>query len=419
MRKISLFLFLLSSVSFAQEFSLQDCYEYAIKNHPDISNSTIEKEKEKQKNSLTKKDWLPTIGSGFSQGGSLGRNIDPFSNDVVTRGIHYNSLGLNASMTLYNGGKFGYFNKKQKENEKLSGYSYMEYIQGKKREIANLFYQVLMDRSAIKIQENRLEEIEIQKLELEELIKEGMKPKSDMLEIELLQDQEAFNLRRAKNVAGNSLFKLSTAIFYKNQKDFQIKEATLSQRKNQNSFFQRSPQFLKLISQRSINSIDGNILKSNYLPTLSFSINSGTSYSSAAPAEFTLGRQLNSNFGQYASFSLNFPIFSKGQKSNYLELNRLEKLQIENNLIAQQNSIEAEVVLLESELTLSKSELQSLDEQLKSLNTIQEVQKEKYKEGLITLTELNIWQNKYYQAQINIKVAEYQNKLLLALLALY
>jgi outer membrane protein len=419
MRNVFYFLFLLSTFSHAQELSLEDCFEYAIKNDPELSNKNIDIEKEKQKTILTKKDWLPTIGSGFSQGGSLGRNIDPYSNDVVTKGIHYNSLSLNSSLTLYNGGKYSIANKKQVQNEKIAGYNHTEFIRIKKRKVVNLFYQVLMDRAAIEIQENRLTDIKTQKIELEELIKEGMKPQTERLQIDLLEEQELFNLRKAKNLAENSLFQLSSALYYKNQKSLEIKETKLNERSGPSSFFQRSPEFLKLIAQRRINGIEGNILKSNYLPTLSFNLNNGTSYSSAAPAEFTLGRQLNSNFGQFASFSLNFPIFSKSQKSNYLEINRLEKLQIENNILAHQNSIESEVYLLENELKLSKNELKSLNEQLQSINAILAVQKEKYKEGLITLTELNIWQNKYYQAQINIKVAEYQNKALQALLALY
>jgi outer membrane protein len=418
MKNLFYFLFFLSTFSQAQKLSLEDCYEYAIKNHPELSNKTIDIEKEKQKTELTKKDWLPTIGTGYSQGGSLGRNIDLYSNDVVTKGIHYNSLSLNSSITLYNGGKYGISNKKQKENQNLSQYNYLEAIQVKKREIVNLFYQVLMDRAAIEIQENRLLEIESQKADLEELIKEGLKPKSDLLEFELLQSQEVFNNERLKNVLKNNLQRLSNALFYKKSSSLDITDSNINKSLN-HGFFQCSPQFLRLLAQQSINNIDRNLLKANYLPSINLNINSGTSYSSAAPPQFTLGKQLNSNLGQYASFSLNFPIFNKGQRVNYQEMNRLEKVQIQNSLNAQKNILESEVELIESELELSTIQLQSLNNQILSHKTIQEVQKEKYLEGLITYSELNTWQTRYYQAQIDLKIAEYQNKILLALLALY
>jgi len=82
---------------------LDECIAFALKKHPTIQNtkSTIEIRKEEYQ--IARKEALPNISGSLSQGGSLGRNIDPFSNSFVTNAINFNSASLSNSFTIFNG----------------------------------------------------------------------------------------------------------------------------------------------------------------------------------------------------------------------------------------------------------------------------------------------------------------------------
>jgi outer membrane protein len=52
-----------------------------------------------------KYNQLPSLGGNINQAASFGRSINPYTNGYDSRNINYNNVGLNANMTLFNGGQ--------------------------------------------------------------------------------------------------------------------------------------------------------------------------------------------------------------------------------------------------------------------------------------------------------------------------
>ena len=52
-----------------------------------------------------KYNQLPSLGGNINQSASFGRSINPYTNGYDSRNINYNNVGLNANMTLFNGGQ--------------------------------------------------------------------------------------------------------------------------------------------------------------------------------------------------------------------------------------------------------------------------------------------------------------------------
>jgi len=53
----------------------------------------------------SKYNQLPSLGGNINQAASFGRSINPYTNGYDSRNINYNNIGLNASLTLFNGGQ--------------------------------------------------------------------------------------------------------------------------------------------------------------------------------------------------------------------------------------------------------------------------------------------------------------------------
>ena len=52
-----------------------------------------------------KYNQLPSLGGNINQAASFGRSINPYTNGYDSRNINYNHVGLNANLTLFNGGQ--------------------------------------------------------------------------------------------------------------------------------------------------------------------------------------------------------------------------------------------------------------------------------------------------------------------------
>ena len=393
----------------SQQMSLGDCIDYAIKNHPDIRNANVEKRIVEENTNISRKERLPNLTGSFSQSGSLGRNIDPFSNDVITQGIYYSALGFGSSISLYNGGKGKLEISNSLIREKMNAWDVQTIIADKKREILTLYLQALVSKANIQIRKLRKEEMEKQLEKLDELILEGFKSKSDRLEVELTQLEVDYGLAQVENTNQNDIIKLKAAIFYDFQSAINLKEPELTFPDTTGGLqFAQTPIYYKTIEQLKSTEIDNDLLKAQYKPSVNLNLNWGTSFSSAAPSEFSLGKQLNYNFGQFGSVSMSLPIFNKSQKKHYFQINQLKKMQVENNLRNYENEFLRETEQLANEIELGKEKIRNMEKQLDVFNGLIEFETEKYFEGRITYNELNTWQNKLDEARLNLKLAKYQ-----------
>ncbi len=87
----------------AERLTLEECVQIALQNNPQIKQAGLQVAA--NQNNLIQSKWQrwPSLGFNASQGFSLGRNIDPFTNQFVQQNISFNNYGLNANVTLFNG----------------------------------------------------------------------------------------------------------------------------------------------------------------------------------------------------------------------------------------------------------------------------------------------------------------------------
>jgi outer membrane protein len=399
-------LFFFSESLKAQNWTLRECIQTALENHPDIKLSDINESEAERNLKITRKNNLPVISSSIAQGGSLGRNIDPFTNGVITRGIFYNSIGLNASVPIYDAGR-----NKAEIKKNISGIAASKYESDLakrelKKSVINVFFGVLAEQRRVLIAERAYQEIVKQEEVIISLIKEGIKPSSELLEIQLLKEQEHINYETALSNLEIVVFQLNSLIF---NREFPIRRVMYEKRELNSKLltgFDRTPEHKLLMEKKKMNVYELQQLKARIKPQVNLNFNTGTSYSSAAPEEFTLARQLNYNFGQYASLGVTIPVFNKNQLKDQQELRRLADLKIDQQFRKEKQLTDSYLHGISLEVEQNEKRLESYERQISSAHTVLKNQGEKFKEGLITLIELDAWRQRLYNLQAEYTLTE-------------
>jgi outer membrane protein len=406
--------------SSAQRMSLDECISYALKNHPAIKNAKSTVEIRKEEYEITRKEALPSVSGSVSQGGSLGRNIDPFSNSFITNAINFNSASLNSSFTIFNGFRQRYEQATKELLIRGAAYDALALEWNTKQSVIESYYAYLLSLEAIKLKKQQLKDIETQLSGLSELVKEGQLPRTTYDEQLVQLFSEESNMLQLQNGVKNSLLNLSTVMFWNKTDSLKI-DTTLTN--NSTNFsrlnLQRQPNFLKAINDISISRYNGELNLIRFKPTISFNANIGTAYSSAAPDEFTFFRQLNTNFGQFAGLSLAVPIYNKGQRKHVVITNRLANIIAERNKDVALFELEQQTKSIDNDLNLANARIQQLRKQIEVSEKVYSAAYGKYKEGIINTLELSQRQTSSYQTVLSLKVEEINKSLLVKVLELY
>ena len=83
--------------------TLEQCIALAVENQPALRQSVLQKQVAENTLEQTRKSQLPIV-SGFSnQGLNVGRNVDPYTNNIVNAQIATNNAGIGLNWTIFNG----------------------------------------------------------------------------------------------------------------------------------------------------------------------------------------------------------------------------------------------------------------------------------------------------------------------------
>lgn len=145
-----------TNTTLLSKWPLERCIEYARDNNLQISEAELNERLAKLIWEQSKTSRLPSLNADATVGESYGRSIDPTSNQFVTRGFLYNTLGLSSQALL-----FGWFQKKhQIEQNRLGIISANELFLQLKDDVslnvATGFLRVLLARDQVKINESQL-----------------------------------------------------------------------------------------------------------------------------------------------------------------------------------------------------------------------------------------------------------------------
>ncbi|MBT8317838.1 MAG: TolC family protein [Lutibacter sp.] len=407
-------------------WSLDECIAYAIDNNITVKEATLNKNIAEVDYNKSKSSRLPNLFGSASQSFSSGNSIDPITSDFVTDQINSTNVGINSSMTLFQGNQL---TNQIKQNKLLLEQSIFQEEVEKNNIVLSIletYLQTLYSKESITIAENNLAASEKEVLRAQARLDAETIALSDYTEAQSQAATNKYNVISAKNNYQQYIITLKQLLELPLTEDFEIDTINenldlINIELNKIDIYNNALRTLPELKASNLN-IKANekeleIAKSAYLPSLSLSASAGSGYTSINKSTFS--DQFNINFNQRIGVSLNIPIFNRNQTKGAVQTAsiNIDKAEIQMQTTtkevykkvetAYQNALSAQEQVVASEASKTAAE-QSY-----------KLAQKKYELGALSTTDLVISQNTFTNAQQIYLQAKYLNILYHQLLQFY
>lgn len=407
-------------------WSLEDCISYAIENNITIKDADLNTSISEVNYNKAKSAKLPNLFGSASQNFSSGTSIDPITSDYVSDQIHSTNLGINSSVTLFQGNQLS---NQVKQNQLLIEQNSLLAQEAKNNIVISIlesYLQTLYSKEGISIAENNLIASEKEVLRAKSRLDAGTIALSDYTEAQSQAATNKYNVIAAKNDYELNIINLKQLLELSPLEDLTIETVDENQdlinlELNKEAIYTNALSYLPEVEASKtnilVNEKELEIAKGGYLPTLALTGSLGSGYTSISENTFT--DQLDVNFNQRLGLSLNIPIFNRNQTKSAvqtaafnIEKAEIQKQTIEKEVIkkvetAYQNALSSQEQLVAAEVSQDAAE--------QSYNLAQK----KYELGDLSTTDLVISQNTFTNAQQNYLQSKYLNILYHQLLQFY
>ncbi|MEY3412965.1 MAG: hypothetical protein RIQ70_1654, partial [Bacteroidota bacterium] len=307
----------------AQKYSLRACIDYAISNNVSLKQSQMAVESGIVQLSQSKVAKLPTVNGQFNLNGNAGRNVDPFTNGIVTNTIGTNNMGLGVSMPIFDGGR----NKNSVERSQLNLEAAQMDVATQKNnvslQVSVAYLNVLSAEDLIDVAQRQLDVTRLQYERTQKLVNAGSLPETNLFDLDAQTANDELSLINAQNSLESAILTLKQAMNAPVEMNIQVARIEIpdpnivNYGENANSIYQTAVGYLPEIKAGEIRlkAADRNIAiaKSLGLPSISASTSWGTAFSSVAKTLTETGTTSNqipvsAQFeGQTIPFVINFP----------------------------------------------------------------------------------------------------------------
>ena len=407
-------------------WSLENLIDYALENNITIKDAALNKDIAAVDYYKSKSSRLPNLFGSASQNFSSGNTIDPITSDFVTDQINSTNVGLNTSVTLFQGNQI---NNQIKQNKIFFDQSIYQQEVEKNNitlNIVEIYLQALYSKESIVIAENNLKVSQQEVLRAKSRLDAGTIALNDYTEAQSLEATNKYNIITAKNEYQQYIISLKQLLELSPMYTLEIESINenmdlVNLELNKADVYRKALGYLPEMKVSNLNmeasEKELDIAKGGFLPTLSLTGSLGSGYTSINDNSFSY--QFDVNFNQRLGLSLSIPIFNRNQtkaavKTATINIEKatIQKQSTEKEIYrkvetAYQNATSAQEQVIVAETSKTASE-QSY-----------KLAKKKYELGDLSTIDLVISQNTYTNAQQNYLQAKYLNILYHQLLQFY
>ena len=374
--------FLFTETNAQNSWSLERCIQYAQQNSLTIKQSEYAVESAQLQEKSSKAERYPNLNASGSFGIQSGRTIDPTTNDFVNQSVSFNSYGLNAGATLFNGFRIKNSIAQSQIDVKAALKDAESTSNNLALSIASAYLQILLSEEQATNATRQLEQANEQLSQTDKLINAGVLPQNDRLDILAQVALNEQTIVQAQNGVEAAYLTLKQLLELEPSKEITVEKPGIVIPENANpevltlngvytQALSTQPQIEAGELRAESAEIGVDIAKSGKLPSLSIFGGLSTNWSSAAkdftnpilignpiltqgpalPVEINgvpallseakidqevdfknlgYGKQMSQNFGQNIGLSLNVPIFNNFR--NDISMERAE-LNIKNQQV--------------------------------------------------------------------------------------
>lgn len=412
-----LYFFSQSFFVFSQQlWTLDDCIAYALEHNLGQENQNYNTQIEKEKWNQSKRDLIPQISVNLpSYSVRYGRNVDPITNTVVdTRYVSGLNSSISTSIVLFESFKKWNTLSYQKILFETNKQAAEQYKYDLAFRIMNSFNDVLFNEGALSIVTEQQSINLMQYKLIASQVELGMKAKADLYEIEATVSSDELSVLQASNRLKESKLALIQEMNLP-QDDIELLAPIENQSINEQlintdaeSLFSNAQQFLPVLQMGmlDVEAATKNlaIVKSAFYPRISFGTGISTGYSpnllDASGNTLAFQDQLKNNVSKFISFSLYVPIFGNGRNWSNTKIAKinLQKSNIELKQKEQEVYKEIQKLVQKNEALLAEQKLNAKKVELQELSLT--IAQKKFKNGLMTLYDLQTVNNEFIKAKI-------------------
>lgn len=435
----------------AQElWPLDRCISQALANNIQVQQSRLNRDIQEVNLQQTRMSRLPNLNLGATHGYNWGQTIDPFTNQFATDRVRNNNFFLSSGVTLFNGFQI---NNTIKQNQETLLAQELE-VQAMENDIslmvAQSYLNVLFSQEQVRSVQAQLSISQRQVDRMQRMVDAGQMALADLYDIQAQFASDKLSVAQAENALMVNRLQLGNMLLLSPEQlanmeliapdaapeESDIPEVGVIYAAASSKLPQNKAAELRV--QSSETGID--VAKGAMMPSLELRGSVGTGYSGnnilpvgdpivssqaigivessqevvVAPAVSfdsfetkAFDEQLDDNFNQSLSFSLNLPIFNGYQvkssvsraKLNY-ELSRLNALDVSNTLL--QNVQQAR-----TDLIAARRNYEAATESLKALELTFSNAEKRMEQEMISIIDFNDTKARLSQAEIGQIRAKY------------
>jgi outer membrane protein len=181
------------------QYTLRDCIEYALQNNIAVHQSLATVEGNAVIANQSKAERLPTLNGFIGGNGNSGRNVDPFTNGIVTQTIGTNNMGVSLALPVYQGNRL----VNALERDKLSLEASKVDVQTQKNnialQVAVSYLNVLSAEDLIEVARKQLEVTELQYERTSRMVEGGALPETNLFDLEAQKANDELAIINAEN----------------------------------------------------------------------------------------------------------------------------------------------------------------------------------------------------------------------------
>lgn len=434
-----------------QEWTLEDCIDYALQNNISVKRQELAATTADKNHFQSYMELLPNLNINGQHYYNAGKAINYETYEYTDQNFQGGSVNVNSEITLFSG--LQNFN-----NIKKSKYDLMAQLESVEKiknditlNIATAYLQILLN---IELRDNAKQQLSITLEQIEKtkkLVEIGNAAKGDLLQIEAQAAMEKASLTNAENNLKISYLTLSQLLNLDSSDDFQISIPSISditlakETGSVDAIFDAATTILPEIKSAEFNLESSRknvaISKGALSPTLSLGYQYGSRYNelsnkldsmtmgiSPYPTGVTSGGQDIFNYtsqSYYASsypymdqisdnashtiyLNLRIPIFNKWRNKNRIEQAKINLSDSKLNLDLQKQNLYKSIQQAKTQATGAMDRYKANLEAVKSMEEAFRYTEQKYEVGLVDILEYKTAKNNLNKTKSDLSQAKYE-----------
>ena len=417
-----------------QTWTLQDCLDYALEHNLQLQQSRLTEAQDAEDVQLRRAALLPLLSFSTNQNASWRPWNQSFVNlsggtmTSTSSEVNYNgSYGLNASWTVWNGGRNQKSLDKSKLTAEMAEYATAESANSIQEQITQYYVQILYLTEAVTVSERVLEASKLQRDRAREMVNVGSLARVDLMQLEAQVSQDEYNVVNARTQAENYKLRLKQLLELVGNDDFNIATPAIDDSRVLSIIPSKDDVYANAYSVRpeiqsgklSIESaeLDIDIARRGFYPSLSMSAGIGTSNSSGQHT--ALGEQWKRNLNNSIGLTLSVPIFDNRQNRTNVRKAKLSKQAADLSLQDTEQQLYREIESYWLNARNAQQQYMAAKANVESMQQSYDLVSEQFRLGLKNIVELTTGKNNLLQAEQQMLEAKYTALLNLAMLRFY